>query len=617
MNKFLTSTKKITTKHIVVLILLALPGNLRAQTIIERCTSKLYHPDSSGKLVYSKDKNGNRLPDFSHVGYHSGEKAIPFVPVKITLEPGSGDDTRSIQDALDKLGAFPPDEAGLRGAVLLRRGVYRVDGTLIISNSGVVLRGEGNGPDGTVIIATGYDELKYKRALITVGPRSDNLEAHTSHRYTIDHVKLVTNSRQAILDPYVPVGAFTFEVMSASDYKPGDRIVVYRPSTQEWIHSIGCDKLAARWAGIRDIRWVKDGETPGVYYQRLGYDSQYHLLQKRDESWDDFVKRVPLSKDGERFDFTRQWEAGEYDLFFERRITGVDGNHITIDIPIVHSMETAFGGGAIFHYETPGRITEVGIENLRLVSEFAEPVPNHPYGDPKKITEAETHAWNGIHIKNNTENTWVRDVTGSYFGWSLISASGKRATIQDCVNLDHASIISGGRRYTFMIDGQLNLVQRCVAFNGRHEFVTQARTAGPNVFVDCVGFDSKQSAGPHHRYSVGTLFDNVRSEWEMESRFRGNSGTGHGWAGTQTCFYNCIAPGFSVNAPPGGISWVIGSAPEDKEDTRVYPASLYYQQVQDRLGKAALDRLTTAEQRENLGEYLWVKERLKNEERSK
>ena len=49
--------------------------------------------DPSGKLVYSKDPKGNCLPDFSHVGYHSGEKAIPHVPVKITLEPDQGDDT--------------------------------------------------------------------------------------------------------------------------------------------------------------------------------------------------------------------------------------------------------------------------------------------------------------------------------------------------------------------------------------------------------------------------------------------------------------------------------------------------------------------------------------------
>jgi hypothetical protein len=164
-----------------------------------------------------------------------------------------------------------------------------------------------------------------------------------------------------------------------------------------------------------------------------------------------------------------------------------------------------------------------------------------------------------------------------------------------------------------MIDGQLNLVQRCLAREGRHEFVTQAKTAGPNVFVDCLGIDSKQNAGPHHRYSVGTLFDNVKSDKPMESRFRDNSGTGHGWAGTQTCFYNCVAPDFLVNVPPGGISWVIGSSPENEPDARVTPASLYYQQVRDRLGEKALDRLATMEQRTYLGEFRWVKERLKRE----
>ena len=583
---------------LAAILLLLTVVTAEAQVIVERGTSKVCSLDLSGKLVYSKDTKGNRLPDFSYVGYHSGERAIPHVPVRMTLEPTDGDDTRRIQDALDKLGTVPLDKTGFRGALLLKRGVYHVYGTLKISHSGIVLRGQGNGPDGSVIIAAGYDAHKYRRALITVGPRSNNL---------------ITNSGQAIVDAYVPVGSHSFEVKSASGYKPGDRIVVYRPSTADWIRSIGCDKLEPRWGKIRDVRWVKDGgKAPGFYYQRIGYDSQYSILQKRGESWDDFVRRVPLSEDG-KFDLTRQWKSGAYDFYFERRITSIEGNHITIDAPIVHAIDQKFGGGAIYHYLTLGRVTEVGIENLRLVSEFASPIPDHPYGDPKKATMTETHAWNGIQIKNNTENTWVRDVTGNYFGWSLVSASGKRATVQDCVNLGHASKITGGRRYPFMIDGQLNLVQRCLAYEGRHEFVTQAKTAGPNVFVDCAGFDSKSSAGPHHRYSVGTLFDNVKSEKPMESRFRGNSGTGHGWAGTQSCFYNCVAPGFAVEAPPGGISWVIGSCKSDEEGARVTPASLYYQQVEERLGKAALDRLATAEQRINLGKYFWVTERLKNE----
>jgi hypothetical protein len=593
----------------------AFQDTVMAQTIIERGACATCRVDASGKLIYSKDSRGNRLPDFSHVGYHSGDRSIPHVPVKITLEPAQGDDTQRIQEALDKLGTLPFEKAGLRGAVLLTRGVYRVEGTLIMSHSGIVLRGEGHDPDGTIIIATGYDDEKYQRALIEVGPKSTYRETHILHGYPTDPIKLIPESRQAIVDAYVPVGSHSFEVASTSGYESGDRIVVHRPSTADWIQSIGCDQLEPKWSEIRNVRWEKNGDAPGFYYQRPGSYSKYGLLKEGDERWDDFVKRVPLSEDGKTLNVTRQWEAGNYDFYFERRIVRVDGNRITIDAPVVHSMDQKYGGGAVYLYEIPERVMEVGIENLRLVSEFATPIPGHPYGNPEEASQAENHAWHGIQLKRNTENTWVRDITGNYFGWSLVSASGTRATVQDCVNLGHASRIIGSRRYTFMIDGQLNLMQRCLAYDGRHEFVTQKGTAGPNVFVDCLGVNSRANAGPHHRYSVGTLFDNVKSEKPMESRFRGNSGTGHGWAGTQTCFYNCIAPDFLVNAPPGGISWVIGSAPETDQDARVTPASLYYQQLQDRLGNAALDRIANEEQRENLGTYRWVQERLKNEKR--
>jgi hypothetical protein len=605
------------SKYIVVcMALLALQSLLKAQTIVELDTSKQYRLDSSGKLEYSKDAKGNRLPDFSHVGYHSGEEAIPRIPVRKTLEPGQGDDTQRIQDALDELGKLPLDETGFRGALLLKRGIYHVDGSLRISHSGTVLRGEGNGPDGTVIVATGYDDLAYQRALITVGPRSGATQIHAQHGYRTDEMTILADSKQEIVDAFVPIGSHSFEVESAASYRPGDRIVVHRPSTADWIHFIGCDQLESKWSEIRNTRWVREGDSAGFYYQRLDSFSDYRLLKEADESWDAFVGHVPFSEDGKQFDLTRQWEPGDYDFYFERSILSVEGSRIMIDAPIVLSMEREFGGGAIYHYEAADRVTEVGIENLRLMSEFSAPIAGHPYGNPEKTGRAEMHAWHGIQLKKNTENTWVRDVTGNYFGWSLVSAVGKRATIQDCVNLGHASKITGGRRYSFMINGQLNLVQRCLTYEGRHEFVTQVKTPGPNVFVDCLGVNTKSSAGPHHRYSVGTLFDNVKSEKLMESRFRGNSGTGHGWAGTQTCFYNCVAPEFSVEAPPGGISWVIGSGESGDDNARVAPASLYYQQVLDRLGKAALDRLATEEQRKNLGKYLWVEERLKNERKS-
>ena len=358
--------------------------SLNAQTIVEQKTSKLFHHAASGRLIYEKDSVGNRLPDFSYAGYHSGEKAIPKVPVVMTLEANQDDNTELIQNALDKLGEISTDKNGIRGALLLKKGIYRVSGELTISHSGIVLKGEGNGPDGTIILATGYDDFKYKRTLISIGAKSNTREAHTSHLFPdADRINLIESSKQAITDKFVPVGSNSFGIVSASEYKPGNKIVIYRPSAKEWIRSIGCDKLEARWAGIRDIRYIKEGDFPGFYYQRLGYDNQYRILKNEEESWEYFVKRIPLSDDGKKFDFTLQWEPGEYDFYFERRITNIKGNRIYIDIPIVHSMEAAYGGGAIFHYKTPDRITEVGIENLRLISEFAASTSGYSYGNPE------------------------------------------------------------------------------------------------------------------------------------------------------------------------------------------------------------------------------------------
>ena len=65
-----------------------------------------------GKLVYGNDRFGNRVPDFSSVGYETGLKPIPDVAVKATLDPASsGDDTPRIQAALDELGKQPLEGA--------------------------------------------------------------------------------------------------------------------------------------------------------------------------------------------------------------------------------------------------------------------------------------------------------------------------------------------------------------------------------------------------------------------------------------------------------------------------------------------------------------------------
>ena len=118
--------------------------------------SELVYPDETGRLVYKADEKGNVILDFSHCGYKGGGVAIPYVSVVKTLEPqASGNDSARIQTAINEVSMRSMDSNGFRGALLLKRGTYRVSGTLRIETSGVVLRGEGDHADGTVIIGTG------------------------------------------------------------------------------------------------------------------------------------------------------------------------------------------------------------------------------------------------------------------------------------------------------------------------------------------------------------------------------------------------------------------------------------------------------------------------------
>src|SRR5207249_3828681 len=110
--------------------------------------SKLISLDRDGKLHYQPDANENTIPDFSNCGYMGGGVELPDVPVKATIEPSSSskDDTDRIQKAIDQVSKASP------GALLLKRGTYRIGGQLKINSSGVVLRGEGDGEDGTILV---------------------------------------------------------------------------------------------------------------------------------------------------------------------------------------------------------------------------------------------------------------------------------------------------------------------------------------------------------------------------------------------------------------------------------------------------------------------------------
>ena len=104
------------------------------------------------RLVYDADTNGTRVPDFSTCGYAGGDRDIPNAPVRAVVSPSEGDETTRIQKAIDFVGGLPADTNGLRGTILLLKGRHEVFGGLQITNSGVILRGQGMNADGTVIL---------------------------------------------------------------------------------------------------------------------------------------------------------------------------------------------------------------------------------------------------------------------------------------------------------------------------------------------------------------------------------------------------------------------------------------------------------------------------------
>lgn len=345
---------------------------------------------------------------------------------------------------------------------------------------------------------------------------------------------------RAITSSYVPSGAVSFEISDTSGYDVGDWISVQRTPNQFWID----DLAMGQW-----------GWTPA------GYVTDH-----------------------------------------ERRVTAITGNTLTVDVPLVDVYQDKYGRGRVFKLNPISRIRNCGIENVRLESCYSG-------------NTDEQHPWDAIRVQY-AENSWIRGVTAQYFAYSCVNLGSyaRYITVEDCAFIDPKSIITGGRRYSFNIDGTAtrNLFQRCYSHESRHDFVLGSKTRGPNAFVDCYADRSHADSGPHHRWSTGTLLDNVYSSNSIDVENRESSGSGHGWSGAQMVFWNCQTPNMRSDAPKGAMNFAIGAkaakregnwAPEEPfgwwehQNLDVSPRSLYFQQLRDRLGQAAVERVTTASQR--------------------
>lgn len=507
--------------------------------------TSLVYPGVDGKLVYVADSLGNKIPDFSHAGYKGGGASIPTVAIKETVWPLPGNNSDNVQAAIDRVSALPPDINGFRGAVLLKMGTYELDKPIYIKTSGVVLRGEGMSEIGTILIGK---TIKTNEAQPPQrGGRTALINITGSAA-----VKLLDESRQLITDKYVAVGARSFSVASARNFKTGDKIMVRRIGNEDWIRELGQDS-----AKVGRNRWK------------------------------------------------------EFNIHFDRIITGINGNVITIDAPIFTAIDTRWGGGEILKYNDDERASQVGIENLRGISEYNPSVRTKNYGnmDRDKLDTKfqyqgdeyfsdENHYFNFISI-TNAKNVWVRNISAFHFGNSVVQSNPgtKWITVQDCESWEPVSLRMGARRFTFQMNGQFCLVQRCFSQKGRHSFVLQGPEASGNVFLDCKAVNPYSTSEPHNKWVNGVLYDNVTAP--LTARYWDYI---IGWAGANIVFWNCEGD-FLIQQPPTaqnysfghiGVNAVIFNAglqdltkPNghvESMDKHVSPRSLYLTQLRERLG---------------------------------
>lgn len=528
-----------------------------------RYRNRCDRPAELGLPSCDGEKKNNKLKGFSYAGYRAGGVALPDVPVGRSVEVGTGrgnlipedprageHNRRAIRRAIRKITA----SADRPAAVQLPAGRFYVDEGLKLDRDGVVLRGAGQGADGTTLIATRpsrADGGTSSTPLLVVGDATGS----SSWREL--------GERQRIAKRFVPTGTSRFRVGDPSAFEIGDRVMVVRAANQAWIDQLQINAVLER-----------NGLNP--------------------------------------------WLPRHYNTGFERTVTAVNERSIEVDAPVVEPMYKELGGGYVVEIQPFDRVREVGVEDLRIQSEVGS-------YDTWRRDHVEHHTSFAITL-GKVENGWVSGVTCRTMVSVCVQVGGRsrHVTVQDAASLDWASTIYGGRRSPFALTNGATgvLFQRLYSRGARHDVSTGSNVPGPNVFLDVYAEEARDEIGPHHRYATGVLFDNNHGGY-FAARNRGPKGTGHGWSGAQTVFWNVDAsatahagnPAFAgmmaVDTPPGAMNFVIGgtSALQDNGPGTIVidhnapgaaalPRSLYLAELEARVGRAGIEAVTTGAQRQ-------------------
>lgn len=413
-----------------------------------------------------KVKTQHFLPDFSYAGYNNGIGNIPTVKGKVIDVTKYGvianddiDDTQALQDALKVAHKT-------RGSVIVKlpKGRLIISEILKISQSNIVLRGEGSGQFGT--------ELHFPRPLQMID-KSDKLDELREYLVKYDkRQKEVDRNIDALFSEYSWSGGLIWI------QKEGTRAAAYLESKDPEITVLTqalSGNAGTRLITIADPKALKIGDV--VELQWLNRSGETGSLLK--EMYGDTQVKIG----------SHHWTFTERPVVRQKtKVQKINGDVVTISDPLLHDVSQNIPA----QFAKWDHLTHVGIEDLQIS------FPQSPY-----FGHHLERGYNAIYL-TSVYDGWVRDIKVHNGDSGILSYNSANVTINNIETTGdrqaHYSVHLGNV-HNFLVD---NLTVNNAPIHSLSVNTQSTKCVFKNAIINKAAV-LDQHAGANHQ----NLFDNI------------------------------------------------------------------------------------------------------------